>query len=292
MAHETLDLHLTRRSQDPDQARRTRHQHFADRAQALRPRLARNLRQLGAVGRVVRPPPRGSPQAVVKTRVASPQQTRHGVGTSLQHGKGRNGQDAPLFGPAVAHLEPFLAEALQDRYQFRLMVSVPEHARLDRTQYIALFMAHVEQDLGRPLDWLAAHHYDRPHLHTPIVVRGRDRNGKDLYMDKHYYEHGLRNRASRILLWFIGSHQTRQQWQQSDRQQADGWQHGGDDPDARLRRTLSVDQGQSFWQRLGALTFGGSSSASSASESQRRFFDQQQRQQRERQQRGGWGHGR
>jgi len=101
--------------------------------------------------------------------------------------------------------------------------------------------AHVAQDLGRPLDWLAAHHDDRPHPHPPMVVRGRDRHGKDLSMDKHSYEHGLRNRASQILLWFIGSHQTRQQMQQRDRQHADGWQRGGDDPEARLRQTLSAD---------------------------------------------------
>ena len=164
------------------------------------------------------------------------------------------------------------------------MVSVPEHARLDRRQSLALVMQHVEQDLGRPLDWLAAHHDDRPHPQTPIVARGRDLYRKDLYMDKHSYEHGLRHRASQILLWCIGSTQTRQQRQQSARQQADGCQRGGDDPDARLRHALSTEPGQSWWQRLGALTFGQADASTHISGIQRRLFDQQQR--------GGWGHGR
>ena len=122
---------------------------------------------------------------------------------------------------------------------------------LDRTRYIELFMAQVERDLGRPLDWLAAHHYDTPYPHTHIVLRGRDRAGKDLYMEKHYLTHGLRTRAAEVLTWLLGpvmrqqQEQEHQQVMQSAREIYDGVVRSLEDPDVPARRddrgTLVID---------------------------------------------------
>jgi hypothetical protein len=252
-----------------------------------------SLRRLGAVGRVVPPPPAGSPEAVVKTRVSTGGHTGHFVRTYLQKGKGQAGADATLFGPGVAQLSQWVQAARQDPHQFRIVISHADHPTLDRTQWIGLLMAQVERDLGRSLDWVAAHHYDRPHPHTHLVVRGRDRQGKDLYMTPHYFQHGMRYRASQFLSWLIGWTQTQQQHHQSHRQQADGLIRGSEDPDSRSRLARTQELGQSVWQRLQAGT---PWQASSALDALARQFDATRRTQEQLrqqfQQRGGWGHGR
>ena len=191
-----LDMHLRRR--------------FIEQTQAQRPRLRQNLRQLGAVGPVTRPLAAHSQQAVVKVGVTKATTTGKHL-RYLSHGTGLDGQDAALFGPGSADRQAFTQAAQHDPHQFRLVVSVPDHPRLNRTQYIDLFMAQVERDLGRPLEWVAAHHYNTDHAHTHIVVRGRDRDGKDLYMAKHYLTQGLRDRASHLLTQLLGPMRHQQQ---------------------------------------------------------------------------------
>src|SRR5438093_3031209 len=173
---------------------------FVERAAAQRPRLPGNLKQLGAVGPVTRPLSASSRQAVVKVGITKGSTTGKHL-SYLTHAKGPGKQDARLFGPAAPDTRRFVQDAQQDRHQFRLVVSVPEHRLLDRTRYIELFMAQVERDLGRPLDWTAAHHDDTQYPHTHIVLRGRDRHGKELYMERDYLHYGLRARASQLLTW-------------------------------------------------------------------------------------------
>jgi hypothetical protein len=297
-----LDIHLKRRGQDPQSqththgrslGHRAKQRHYAERAHALRPQLPTRLQSLGAVGRVVPPPPAGSPQPVVRTTVTTGQRTRGFLHSYLQKGKGQDGAPAQLFGPGVAHLAQFVRDVRQDPHQFRIMVSTPDHAQLDRGQFIDLLMAQVERDLRRPLDWVAAHHYDTKDPHTHIVLRGRDRHGKVLYMDRNYYSHSMRYRASQFLSWFIGFTQTQQQQQQSDRQQADGVVRSGDDPDTRQRAARSQDSGPSVWERLQSWATGASGQAS-ALDALHRQLDAQRRAQeqiRHQQQRGGRGYG-
>jgi hypothetical protein len=225
-----LEIHLRRR--------------FVERAAAHRPRLAGNLKQLGAVGPVVRPLTATSRQAFVKVGITQGSTTGKHL-SYLTHEKSHAQQDATLFGPATADTAAFIQAAQQDPHQFRIVVQVPEHRALNRTRYIALFMAQVDKDLGRPLDWLAAHHYDTPYPHTHIVLRGRDRDGKDLYMEKHYLTHGLRTRAAEVLTWMLGPVLYRQQEQdqeqriQSAREVYDGVIRSLDDPDMPARLQAS-----------------------------------------------------
>jgi hypothetical protein len=220
MREQQLQIHLRRR--------------YVEQAQARRPRLPQRLRALGAVGPVVRPLAAGSQSAFVKTTIANGTTTGKHL-AYLTHGKGRDQQDAALFGPATTDKAAFVAAAKQDPHQFRIVVQVPDQARLDRTRYIELVMAQVEQDFGRPLDWVAAHHYDTAYPHTHIALRGRDRDGKDLYMEKHYLMHGLRTRVAEVLTWLLGPVRQQQPYLQSDRLIYDGTIRGTDDPDTRAR---------------------------------------------------------
>jgi hypothetical protein len=228
MSEQDMQIHLRRR--------------FVERAAAHRPRLAGNLKQLGAVGPVVRPLAAHSRQAFVKVGITQGGTTGKHL-SYLTHAKGHDQQDAALFGPATADKSAFVQAAQRDPHQFRIVVQVPEHRTLDRTRYIELFMAQVERDLGRPLEWLAAHHDDTPHPHTHIVLRGRDRDGKELYMEKHYLTHGLRTRAAEVLTWLLGPVLHRQQDQeqriQSAREVYDGVIRSLDDPDMPVRLQAS-----------------------------------------------------
>src|SRR5438105_5417176 len=145
MSEQELQIHLRRR--------------YVEQAQARRPRLPQRLRALGAVGPVVRPLPATSRQAFVKVLTTGTRTTGSHL-YYLQHQKGPGKEDASLFGPAASDKERFVQEAQQDRHQFRLVLMVREHRHLDLTRYAEVFMAQVDHDLGRPLDWIAAHHFD------------------------------------------------------------------------------------------------------------------------------------
>jgi len=210
---------------------------FIARARQGRPRLPRNLRQLGAVGPVVRPMTPGMRQPVVTGHVA-PVHTTCDFTSYLQRGKGPDGQDAPLYGPGAADRLAFAHRAGQDPHQFRLMVSFSDYPGLDRTQMMSLFMEQVERDVRRPLDWVAANHYDTPHPHTHLVIRGLDRDGRALYMERDYFTYGLRERAARLLMWFFGPEHSQAglgQQQEAQRLAYNGVPKGADDPDVRNR---------------------------------------------------------
>src|SRR5919197_824006 len=229
MATPDLDIHLRMR--------------YIQRTQAMRPRLRGNLKQLGAVGPVVRPLPVHSRQAFVKVQTTQARTTGPHL-AYLQHQKGPQQQDAALFGPAAAERQRFTQEAQHDPHQFRLVLMVREHAQLDLTRFTDLFMAQVARDLGRPLDWVAANHGDTEHPHTHIVLRGRDRDGSDLYMERDYFQYGLRARASQLLTWFFGPQRLYEQQlgpqQAAERLAFNGVPRGLDDPDARSRAAQTI----------------------------------------------------
>ena len=116
---------------------------------------------------------------------------------------------------------------------------------------------------------------------------------KEGRMDHYSLLYSLRSRAGQFLTWLIGSTQTRQQYQQSDRQQADGFLRSQDDPDARQRQAFTPDAGLTLRERFQAWA-GHQAHQSDTQEHLRQHLDAQQRQQQQqqRQQRGGWGYGR
>jgi type IV secretory pathway VirD2 relaxase len=108
---------------------------------------------------------------------------------------GRNGQLS-----ADAFLEPIEGE----QRQYRFMVSPEDAGELDLTDFTRRLVAQMEVDLGRPLVWTAANHYntDQPHAH--LVIRGVDGNGRELWIDRDYFTHGIRNRAREIATQELG----------------------------------------------------------------------------------------
>src|SRR5215510_6970824 len=186
---------------------------------ARRPHLRGNLGQLGARGPLPQKPAMRQQPVVVKTD--TPGKGAHSIRPGyLTKGKGLEGVDAVLFGPRAQDAQAFHRTVCEDDHRFTLVISFPEHSGVDRQKFIEGYMRQVEVDLGGPLEWLAANHYDTAHPHTHIVIRGVI-EGEDLYMKKGYLKHGLRERASEMLTKLIG--RTRDQVREQVREEERSW---------------------------------------------------------------------
>jgi type IV secretory pathway VirD2 relaxase len=91
-----------------------------------------------------------------------------------------------------------------EKHQFRFIVSPEDGSELDLTVYVRRLMATLERDLGRKVEWAAVNHFDTSHPHAHIVVRGIDRDGRELRIDRGYISAGMRWRAQELATEELG----------------------------------------------------------------------------------------
>jgi len=91
-----------------------------------------------------------------------------------------------------------------EKHQFRIIVSPEDAAELDLTLYVRRLMAQVERDLGRKVEWAAANHYNTEHPHAHLIIRGVDREGRELRLERSYISNGLRSRGQEIATEELG----------------------------------------------------------------------------------------
>jgi type IV secretory pathway VirD2 relaxase len=123
----------------------------------------------------------------------------------VRDGVERDGAKGVLYGEdgparAVVFEQPRPGEA----HQFRLIVSPEDGTDLDLTDYVRRLMGTVERDLGRKIEWAAVNHYNTEHPHAHVVVRGVDRDGQELRLDRAYISKGLRWRAQELATEELG----------------------------------------------------------------------------------------
>ncbi len=130
-----------------------------------------------------------------------------------REGAGREGERGKLYDRSVdaADAKAFNERADEDRRQFRLIVS-PEDAdqMKDLTRFTREFMSQAEKDLGRPLDWVAANHYDTAQPHVHIVIRGGNARTGELLIDRKYITQGFRARAQELVTLELGQRRLRE----------------------------------------------------------------------------------
>ena len=152
-------------------------------------RLARSLRP--AKMRVaVRAPTALSRRAVLKARVV--QMKGSGLKGAALHlryiqreGVERDGTKGHLYGPdGPVNSDAFEQPLAGEKHQFRFILSPEDGDQLDMPSYVRRFMAQVDRDLGRRLDWAAVNHHDTDNPHAHIVIRGVDRNGLPVRFDR------------------------------------------------------------------------------------------------------------
>lgn len=142
---------------------------------------------------------------VVKSWMGSPGTTGAHL-RYLTQGKGTDGTDTTLFNAQGYVHDPsrFRQAAQSDGHQFRWVVSLVDADQLSLMAYIQTLMSQVEQDTRRPLDWVAATHRDTGHVHTHVVVRGRDHQGQSVFIPLPYLNRGLRARATDLATAWLG----------------------------------------------------------------------------------------
>lgn len=104
-----------------------------------------------------------------------------------------------------AQAESFTERGVDDRHQFRVIVSPEDAAQLaDLKSFTRDLVSQMEHDLGTKLDWVAADHYDTGQPHTHLVIRGKRDDGTDLVIPKNYASNGIRNRAQELVTIELG----------------------------------------------------------------------------------------
>ncbi len=93
-----------------------------------------------------------------------------------------------------------------DKRHFRLMLSPESGARIeDLKDFTRATMARMERDLGYPLEWVAANHFntDNPHVH--VILRGRRRDGPEFTIPSEYVMRGLRHSMRDVATEMLGN---------------------------------------------------------------------------------------
>jgi type IV secretory pathway VirD2 relaxase len=111
----------------------------------------------------------------------------------------KDGSPGVLYGAEGPVLpDAFEAPRLREKHQFRVIVSPEDADELDLSAYVRRLMAQMQKDLGQRLEWAAVNHFDTDHPHAHIVIRGVDREGREVRLPRAYVAHGLRDRAQEL----------------------------------------------------------------------------------------------
>jgi type IV secretory pathway VirD2 relaxase len=125
----------------------------------------------------------------------------------LRDGVTRDGEAGELYaaGDDPADAAAFLQRSENDPHQFRFIIAAEDG---DRIAYLKPFIrdlvAQMEHDLDARLDWVAVDHFNTGHPHTHLVIRGRDRDGRELVMARDYIAFGVRARAQALVTLELG----------------------------------------------------------------------------------------
>ncbi|MET3836030.1 type IV secretory pathway VirD2 relaxase [Brevundimonas sp. UYEF29] len=154
---------------------------------------------------------------VIKARVVRQAAGRATLGAHLRYlvrdGTTRDGAAGQLFDAEADGVDRkgFAERAGDDRHHFRLIVS-PEDADqiADLRSFARDLVKTMEADLDTRLDWVAVDHWNTPHPHVHLIVRGVDDTGADLVISRDYIAQGLRGRAEALVERELGPRSERE----------------------------------------------------------------------------------
>lgn len=125
----------------------------------------------------------------------------------LRDGVTREGEAGQLYTASddYADAAAFLQRSENDPHQFRFIIAPEDSDRIaDLKPFIRDLVAQMEHDLDARLDWVAVDHFNTGHPHTHLVIRGRDRDGRELVMARDYIAYGVRARAQALVTLELG----------------------------------------------------------------------------------------
>jgi type IV secretory pathway VirD2 relaxase len=192
-------------------------------------------------------PKRSARRVVIKAHVQH--LSRNGAQAATRHlryierdGVEKDGSPGVLYGPdGPVVRETFEGPHLGERHQFRFILSPEDGHDLDLTAYCRSLMSRVERDLGRRIEWAAVNHYDTDHPHAHVVVRGVDRDGAQLFIERAYIARGMRWSARELATDWLGPRLESEIQQTYDREVAQERLTSLDRELARLAQGRRVD---------------------------------------------------
>jgi hypothetical protein len=91
-----------------------------------------------------------------------------------------------------------------DERIFKIIVSPEFGERLNLKELTKKLIRLMEKDLGTPLQWVAATHFNTEHPHIHIALRGRDQVGAHLRLPRDYIRSGIRTHAGHLATEALG----------------------------------------------------------------------------------------
>jgi type IV secretory pathway VirD2 relaxase len=130
------------------------------------------------------------------TYIARDSATREGTSS-------RSGFDATRADVAIATLLDAWQKAGDERI-FKIIVSPEFGERMNLKDQTRKLIKLMENDLGTPLQWVAATHFNTEHPHVHIALRGRDQAGAPLRLPRDYIRSGIRTHAEHLATEALG----------------------------------------------------------------------------------------
>jgi type IV secretory pathway VirD2 relaxase len=175
---------------------------------------------------------------IVKTGPRGMKAARLHLAYIERDGVERDGSEGRLYGADETADRSSLADVIPgEHHQFRFIVS-PEDD-VDLTAFTRDFMVRVEGDLGVRLRWGAVNHYNTDNPHAHVVVRGVDRAGREVWIDRAYITERMRWQAQHILTEQLGPRPEQVLERQLD---SEIWQERLTSIDRKLAGALAPDQ--------------------------------------------------
>jgi type IV secretory pathway VirD2 relaxase len=130
------------------------------------------------------------------TYIARDSATREGTSS-------RSGFDATRTDVNIAALVDAWQKARDERI-FKIIVSPEFGERMNLKDQTRKLIKLMENDLGTPLQWVAATHFNTEHPHVHIALRGRDQAGAPLQLPRDYIRSGIRTHAEHLATEALG----------------------------------------------------------------------------------------
>jgi hypothetical protein len=154
-------------------------------------------------------------RATVKTFYTSPDKLGAHLKYVERDGAGKNEEKAKLFTSEGRNVEDAAKEPDKKEERFWKIILSPENGadiekikKYGMEQYTKDFVDQIEKDTGQKYRWAAAVHYDTDNIHSHIIIRGTDYDGKDVKFTQNMIQQRMRGIASAIATRELGQRTT------------------------------------------------------------------------------------
>jgi type IV secretory pathway VirD2 relaxase len=132
--------------------------------------------------------------------------------------KYRTAQEMFTSGGAVVRGDNSLLEEMKGEKKFLRLVISPENGnQIDMKNHTVEVMNRLERAIGKKLNWVAVTHHNTDQAHAHVVIRGIDRDGKQLWIPRDVISYGIREISMELATLELGERTESEVKQQRER---------------------------------------------------------------------------